>query len=61
MPNPQSTEDRIPLRPFRSAADLKREITQRIQERARANWEFVSLKSQGSFLCLVFRSRHAQS
>lgn len=48
-------EEKINLRGFHSATDLKDEIGRRILDRSKTDWAFVDLKSRGSYLYLTFK------
>ncbi len=56
MNNHTSSEEKILLTLFQSAESLKSEISKRIARR-QSDWDFVNLRSCGSFLYLVFKPK----
>lgn len=53
-------EEKLFIRAFKSACDLKNEIRERIRRRAEEQWDFCGLSSKGAFLFLCFQ-KHPES
>ena len=51
------SEDKIFIRAFASACELKHEIRKRIINRREIDWDLFKISSQGPFITLVFKPR----